>query len=68
MTPVKYALVGLAVMLLAGCIIREDRGGPEFDRGHGEFRGQVSGPERTAQRQTGDEQHRSNGRVQARQA
>lgn len=66
MTPVKYALVGLAIMLLAGCIIREDRGGPDFDRGHDEFRGQVSSPERTAQQQSGDEQQYGWG--QARQA
>ena len=47
MNPAKCILAALSLLLLAGCILHDDRGGgPYFDRGQGEFRDRDGGQER----------------------
>jgi hypothetical protein len=55
---VKYVVVGLALMLLAGCVYGEYDSGPDFDRGHSAFRDQDNGPDRNATQERGDYQYR----------
>ncbi len=58
MTAVKCVLVGLALVLLAGCIIRDDDG-RSYERGRGEFHGEVGSPARAVWLQSGNDQYRA---------
>jgi hypothetical protein len=44
MSAVKCVIVAVSLVLLAGCVIRDDRGG-DYERGRGEFHGQGRGQE-----------------------
>jgi len=52
------ALVGLSLVLLGGCVVRDDRRGPDFDRGRGEVHDQRGGPEQRRGPERGGEQER----------
>jgi hypothetical protein len=58
MTAVKCVLVGLALVLLAGCIIRDDDG-RGYERGRGEFRGEAGGQPRAVWLQSGTDHYRA---------
>ena len=68
MNTVKFIIVCITFGLLAGCVIREDRGGPEYDHDRDGYRHQERGPERGGERDydhgherdRGDEQRRFN--------
>ena len=56
MSAAQFVFVGLVLTLIAGCIVREDRGGPDFDRGRSDFHG----PDREHDSERGSDQDRNN--------
>jgi len=60
MKAAKCVLIGFSLVLLAGCVFSDDRGGRGFDRGQSEFQDQGRGPEqgRGAEQERGDQHYR----------
>jgi hypothetical protein len=61
MKAARCILAGFSLMLLAGCVVRDDRGGPDRDRGRGEFHDQDRGPQQGHGPERGGEQDHERG-------